>query len=60
MDRVVATYQVGIHDVVVVEVCDEDGSWFQLVVDGLARDEVLDVPPAADDLERLVLRRADG
>lgn len=52
MDRIVATHRVGGHDVVVVESCEDDGSWFHLVVDGLPRDEILDAPPTAEDLER--------
>jgi hypothetical protein len=52
MDRVVATYRLGVHDVVVVETCEDDGSWFHLVVDGLVRDEILDAPPTAEDVER--------
>jgi hypothetical protein len=58
VDRVVATYRIGGHNVVLVESCEEDGSWFHLVVDGLARDELLDAPPTAEDLARVVPVRA--
>jgi hypothetical protein len=58
MDRVVATYRVGVHDVAVVQTCEDEGSWFYLVMDGLARDEILDAPPTEEELGRLVPVRA--
>jgi hypothetical protein len=54
MERVVATYRVGAHEVDVVETLEDESSWFHLVVDGLAGSEVLDRPPGRKDVERLV------
>jgi len=58
MDRVVATYTIGSHRVAVVETLDDEGSWFHLVVDGTAREEMLARPPTESEARRLVLPRA--
>jgi hypothetical protein len=58
VDRVVATYRLGVHDVVVVETCEDDGSWYHLIVDGLVLDEMLPSPPTATEIERIVPQRA--
>lgn len=60
MERVVATYHIGIHDVDVLETLDDDGSWYHLVVDGLARDMVLSAPPDIDEAAELILLPARG
>lgn len=57
MDRVVETVEVGGHEVVVVEVQDDEGSWYRLVVDGVARDAMLPAPPSAAEVEQQVLHR---
>ena len=55
MERLVATYRIGIHDVDVLESQDDDSSWYHLVVDGLARDLLLSAPPDRDEAAELIL-----
>ena len=55
MERLVTTYRIGIHEVDVLETLDDEGSWFHLVVDGLARTEILDRPPTENEAGRLLL-----
>lgn len=52
MERVVATYVVAGRRVDVVEVLEDDGAWYRLVVDGVARSEIMPVPPDRHELER--------
>lgn len=58
MERVVTTYRIGIHDVDVVETFDDEGTWYHLVVDGVARTELLDrLPDAIEAHERILGHR---
>jgi hypothetical protein len=57
MERVVATYRVRGHEVSVVEVFDDDGPGYRLVVDGVAREEILEEVPDLEAVERRVLHR---
>ncbi len=60
MERLVATFHIGIHDVDVLETQDDDESWYHLVVDGLARDTMLSAPPDRDEARELMLLPARG
>ncbi len=60
MERVVATYRIGIHDVDVLESVEDDAQWYHLVIDGLARDAVLSAPPDRDEAEELLLLPGRG
>lgn len=60
MERVVATYRIGIHDVDVLESVEDDAQWYHLVIDGLARDTVLSAPPDRDEAEELLLLPGRG
>lgn len=55
MERVVTTYRIGIHDVDVVETFDDEGTWYHLVADGVARTELLDHPPDAVEAHERIL-----
>lgn len=56
MERVVASYRIGLHEVEVVETYEDEGSWYHLVVDGLAREGTYGAPPAPVEAERIILR----
>ncbi|MCV2393581.1 hypothetical protein OEB99_04605 [Actinotalea sp. M2MS4P-6] len=60
MERLVASYHIGIHDVDVLETLDDQESWYHLVVDGLERDTVLSAPPDLDEARELILLPARG
>ena len=55
MERLVATYRIGVHDVAVLESLDDEASWYHVVVDGLAREESLSAPPDRDEAAELIL-----
>ncbi|MEQ7129243.1 hypothetical protein ABN034_32585 [Actinopolymorpha sp. B11F2] len=57
MDRVVATYRVDSHEVVIVESVEDEGTYFHVMVDGLEGEETFAVPPSAEELTRIVDRR---
>ncbi len=60
MERVIATYRIGIHDVDVLQTVDDDAEWYHLVIDGLARDTLLSAPPDRDEAQELLLLPARG
>lgn len=56
MVRRVASYRIDGHDVEVVEVLDEDGCWFEVLVDGavVPIDDPLGAAPGPDSVAVLV------
>lgn len=60
MERVIATYHIGVHDVDVLESLDDEDAWYHLVVDGLSRETVLSAPPDLDEAAELILLPARG
>lgn len=60
MDRVIATYRVGIHEVDVVETVDDEAAWYRVVVDGVPRDDVFSIPPTSVDAAGLVTAGRGG
>ena len=60
MERVIATYHIGVHDVDVLESLDDDDAWYHLVVDGLSRETALSAPPDLDEAAELILLPARG
>ena len=57
MERLVASYRIGMHDVDVLESVDDEAAWFHLVVDGLSREATYPTPPTRDDVADFVLPR---
>lgn len=57
MERVVATYVIAGRRVDVVEELEDDGAWYRLLVDGVARSETMPLPPDREELERRMAAR---
>jgi hypothetical protein len=62
MERIAATYRIGTHDVDVVEMVDDDLTWFELVVDNtvLPVDPQLTQMPSEDEARDLLDRWMGG
>ena len=56
MVRRVASYEIDGHEVDVVEVLDEEGSWFEVLVDGVVvpSDDPLGAAPGPDSVAEVV------